>query len=230
MIDRDINFNAKRFLLLTTLICVVFFVIVIKAFEYLPDNSNNEIPRTNKFVADNPVKTNVEKEIDNQETNEENIKDNEAKKDLNVNISADETVPELEGIEVPKQILDNQENSNPKLSSADTTENTIEQLFKNATVFKNKQEYVSAINEYKKIPEITQDKSIVAKSYEEIATVYGILKKYGTALAYAQKAYNLSPSSSREFLLARLYYKTGDTEKANHRIHNVLQRDFAQDR
>ena len=56
------------------------------------------------------------------------------------------------------------------------------------------------------------------------------MKRYGTALSYAQKAYNTYPTSSREMLLARLYYKTGDLDKATKRMNNVLQRDFASDR
>ena len=44
------------------------------------------------------------------------------------------------------------------------------------------------------------------------------------------KAFNLSPNSHRELLLAKLYYKTGDTYKATQRINNILQREFADDK
>ena len=40
----------------------------------------------------------------------------------------------------------------------------------------------------------------------------------------------MDPTTSREILLARIYYKTGDIVKATQRINNVLQRDFAADR
>lgn len=69
-----------------------------------------------------------------------------------------------------------------------------------------------------------------ADLYEAASTSYGMAKRYGTALAYAQKAYNMSPSTNREVLLARLYYKTGDYSKANDRMNNVMRRDFIADR
>ena len=111
-----------------------------------------------------------------------------------------------------------------------TPEEKAEKAFLTAQKYKRDRQFVKALQEYQKIPAITNDTSMVARSYEEIATIYAIVKKYGTALSYAQKAYNMSPSSSREMLLARLYYKTGDIDKATRRINNVLQRDFSSDR
>ena len=84
--------------------------------------------------------------------------------------------------------------------------------------------------EYLKVPSLTDDKSSIATSYEGIASIYAARHKYGSALSYATRAYNMSPSSSRELLLARLYYKTGDMEKATRRINNILHRDFSDDR
>jgi hypothetical protein len=63
-----------------------------------------------------------------------------------------------------------------------------------------------------------------------MADVYGIVKRYGTALSYAQRAYNAAPTTSREMLIARLYYKTGEIDKATKRVNNILQRDFSNDR
>ena len=103
-------------------------------------------------------------------------------------------------------------------------------IFLDAEKLKKDKQYVKAIEEYQKISTVTNDTNTVAKSYEEIATIYAIVKRYGTALSYAQKAYNMSPSSSREMLLARLYYKTGDMDKARRRVNNILQRDFSADR
>ena len=71
-------------------------------------------------------------------------------------------------------------------------------------------------------------KVLFAVNNDEISDA--IVKKYGSAMSYAQKAYNLSPSTNRELLLARLYYKTGDVDKATKRVNNILQRDFSIDK
>ena len=107
---------------------------------------------------------------------------------------------------------------------------TPESLMDKASALRRDRDYVKAIEMYKKAAELSGDSAIQAKCYEEMAMLYGMVKRYGTALAYAQKAYNLSPSTSRELLLARLYYKTGDIDKATRRVNNILQRDFTVDR
>ncbi len=104
-----------------------------------------------------------------------------------------------------------------------------ESLIKQAENLKNDHDYAGAIDLYKRAAELSEDSAIQAECYEEMAMLYGMIKRYGTALAYAQKAYNLSPSTDRELLLARLYYKTGDTDKAARRVNNILQRDFTVD-
>ena len=121
----------------------------------------------------------------------------------------------------PMESIDNQEL---------TPEEQVEKVFATAYKLRSEKQFVKALEEYKKIPELTSDSNLVARSYEETATIYAIVKRYGTALSYAQKAYNMSPSSSREMLLARIYYKTGEIDKATTRINNVLKRDFAADR
>lgn len=107
---------------------------------------------------------------------------------------------------------------------------TPESLMDKASALRRDRDYVKAIEMYKKAAELSGDSAIQVKCYEEMAMLYGMVKRYGTALAYAQKAYNLSPSTSRELLLARLYYKTGDIDKATRRVNNILQRDFTVDR
>ena len=91
---------------------------------------------------------------------------------------------------------------------------------------KNNQQYINALSEYEKAVSKADENSLKALCYDDIALIYAHTKRYGTALAYAQKAYNTYPTTSREVLLARLYYKTGDVEKAINRVNNVLKRDF----
>ena len=97
----------------------------------------------------------------------------------------------------------------------------------NARKFRNNNKYAEAVAEYQNIISNTEDKALQAQCYEEVAIMYATLQKYGSALSVAQKAYNTKPSTSREVLLARLYYKSGNIDKATSRINNILRRDFS---
>ena len=96
-----------------------------------------------------------------------------------------------------------------------------------ARKLRNDKKYIEAVTEYQEIISNTEDKALQALCYEEVAVMYASIKKYGSALSVAQKAYNTQPSTSREVLLARLYYKSGNIDKATTRINNVLRRDFS---
>ncbi len=224
----NIDFNSKKFLLLLIVVCVVFFVLVIKAFEYIPDSEN---PINTVQHADNINQPNEEepKEADNG-------KDIQEKKSEKIRLysanSSYSDVPEMEEIDAPPGVT-------PEVSK------TVEKATTNSEITDEEKIYISlgkaqklrkegklseALAEYNSVISLTQDKSIQAASYEGIATLYAASRKYGTALSYATKAYNIFPSSSREILLARLYYKTGDMDKATKRVNNVLHREFTEDR
>lgn len=234
--------NSKKFLVLLVLICVVFLIVIIKAFEYIPVTDDDAIiSRNNIENINKPAQDEAE-----QATNEN--AENKEKKTLDITLTPDfvqkpktetpkeEKVAEsLENItDLPSDAVEANSDGSDAVQAEKkvelTPEEKAEKTFLTAQKYKRDRQFVKALQEYQKIPAITNDTSMVARSYEEIATIYAIVKKYGTALSYAQKAYNMSPSSSREMLLARLYYKTGDIDKATRRINNVLQRDFSSDR
>ena len=234
--DKNISSNSKKFLVMLLLICVVFLVVIIKAFEYIPVTdkdaviSRNNIENINKPAPDS-------EETASENENAENVE----KKTLDINLTPDfvekpkteplkeeKVVEPLENItDLPKDAVEANSEAKPVEL---TPEEKAEKVFITAQKYRKDRQFVKALEEYQKIPTITNDTATVARSYEEIATIYAIVKRYGTALSFAQKAYNMSPSSSREMLLARLYYKTGDIDKATRRINNVLQRDFSSDR
>ncbi len=233
--NKDIDFNSKRFLIILLIICVVFFILIIKAFEYLP-NSENNIRSANIEEINRPSVTDEEK---NEEKNESKVEEDKtaeeqpSKKTLNIKLP--QPNDDIEIIEPPVGV-------NPDLtapvSSAETetknaeltTEQKIAETFYLANKYKTNGQYEKALGEYRKIAVLTDDKNNIAASYEGIASIYGVQHKYGTALSYATRAYNMSPSSSRELLIARLYYKTGDIDKATKRINNILHRDFTEDK
>ena len=234
--NKYIESNSKKFLIMLLLICVVFLVVIIKAFEYIPVTdkdaviSRNNIENINKPAPDS-------EETASENENAENIE----KKTLDINLTPDfvekpktEPLKEEKVVEPLENITDLPKDAAEANSEAKpvelTPEEKAEKIFITAQKYRKDRQFVKALEEYQKIPTITNDTATVARSYEEIATIYAIVKRYGTALSFAQKAYNMSPSSSREMLLARLYYKTGDIDKATRRINNVLQRDFSSDR
>lgn len=230
--NRYEEFNSKKFLILTLIICVTFFIVIARAFQYIPNTDTNQITQPkiediNSTSDSTSEEENVTKKDETATTEKEN---NEQKTPVEIkeNVSVPQTQNEgLENIEdLPKEAVTENTSTEPEL----TPEEKAEKAFFSAQKYKKEKQYVKALEEYRKISEITNDTTIIARSYEEIATIYAIVKRYGTALSYAQKAYNMSPSSSREMLLARLYYKTGDIDKATRRINNVLQRDFSADR
>lgn len=236
--NKYIESNSKKFLIMLLLICVVFLVVIIKAFEYIPVSDDDAVISRNNIE-------NINKPAQNSEdtASDESTEENAEKKSLDVNLTPDivektktETAKEDKVVEPLENITD-LPSETVSANSSDVTkpveltpEEKAEKAFIKAQKYRKDRQFVKALEEYQQIPTITNDTVTVAHSYEEIATIYAIVKRYGTALSYAQKAYNMSPSSSREMLLARLYYKTGDIDKATRRINNVLQRDFSSDR
>ena len=221
------EFNSKKFLILTLVVCVAFFVVIARAFQYIPNQDNNRIVQP-KIEDINSVSNSSSEEEENATENEATTPaEEEQKAPVEKEKVSQKPSEELENIEdLPKEAAAENAPTEPEL----TPEEKAEKAFFTAQKYKKEKQYVKALEEYKKISEITNDTATIARSYEEIATIYAIVKRYGTALSYAQKAYNMAPSSSREMLLARLYYKTGDIDKATRRINNVLQRDFSADR
>ena len=230
------EFNSKKSLIIILVICVLFLVLIIKAYTYLPDSSENSriAAQNNIEQTESSFQSSDEDAAESQEENDN--KQEENSKNLKVSLPAPDKITEIEdqseATKVENELssieteLPNTEEKQQELSP----EEQAEQILIQGDKYKKDKQYVKALEEYNKIFSITKDTYYVAKSYEEIATIYAIVKRYGTALSFAQKAYNMSPTSSREMLLARLYYKTGDIDKATQRINNVLRRDFAADR
>ena len=71
--------------------------------------------------------------------------------------------------------------------------------------------------------DVSADKALC---YDNLALIYAVTKRYGSAIIAAQKAYNAQPNINREFMIARLYYKTGKIEEAQNRILYILRKEF----
>lgn len=191
--NREISSNSKKFLGLLIAICVVFFILVAKAFQYLPDSSEKNVVKHAQIDEINkPAPSEIQQEKNaEEETAEEKTLDIQLPYPTSeeVNNSADLDTPPVAAAPAqpvatePMESINNQEL---------TPEEQVEKVFATAYKLRSEKQFVKALEEYKKIPELTSDSNLVARSYEETATIYAIVKRYGTALSYAQKAYNMS--------------------------------------
>lgn len=206
-----IDIKMLRALILVVLLFIVFGAAITKKTQYLPSKEN---PNMQSVVDVQP-----NDEIINKDSNTENVQE-----------SANENKSETVSVE-SKEVVSDTKSDLPELDKV--TENNSEILdneaispFDNAIKLKNEKKYQEALNQFVEIAKNNNDDKLKSSCYEEISQIYALNKKYGTALSYAQKSFNLNPNTRRELLLARLYYKTGDITNATKRVNNILQRDF----
>ena len=232
------DIGSKKFLLIMIIILLFFFLLIVKAFDFLADQDVVDEKSRIEDVTKAIEMRNNNPENNNEKNSEEDIstKNNSEEKSLDIKLQIPKNTEYKEEIITDVQPVNNIEGLEPigavdsKSSKELSSEEEIELMFLTAQKYTNEKQYVKALEEYNNIKEKTSDTALVARCYENMAGIYAIVKRYGTALSYAQKAYNLSPSTSREMLLARLYYKTGEIDKATKRVNNILQRDFSLDR
>lgn len=206
-----IDVKMLRALILVVLLFIVFGAAITKKTQYLPSKEN---PNMQSVVDVQP-----NDEIINKDSNTENVQE-----------SANENKSETVSVE-SKEVVSDTKSDLPELDKV--TENNSEIIdneaispFDNAIKLKNEKKYQEALNQFVEIAKNNNDDRLKSSCYEEISQIYALNKKYGTALSYAQKSFNLNPNTRRELLLARLYYKTGDITNATKRVNNILQRDF----
>lgn len=215
--------KITKFLLIIAGICTLFTVVVMHAYQYLPQEP------TKYYSQENTV----------QNTSQETLENNNPEKDFakssqeeNIELEQLERVREeayLRRLEQEREIERNRDREKIRAQFNNDESYSQEDLLKRAERLKDKGDYSEAIKSYQEALNTANEKE-KAFCYEQIATIHAIEKHYGTALSFAQKAYNIYPNTQREILLARLYYKTGNIDKATNRINNILKRDFEQDR
>lgn len=220
------DLQSAKFVGIIMGICFIFIMVIWNAFNYLPSKEDNNMA-TNQEInlpADEEQKENTQN--DEKVQNDEDDERVEVKTDAQVKVfDSQKNIKELEPLE---PVYDNTSDRNvPSNSDIQNNEDPLDTALNNARNYSKEHKYASSISEYQKAISLTNDNSVKAQCYENIAKIYGTTKRYGSALSAAQKAFNTEPSTSREVLLARLYYKTGDVDKATNRINNVLKRDFS---
>ena len=238
--------KSKKSLGILILICVIFLILIIKAYSFLPDSNesskniyDSRNSQVEKAIQDNEA--NIEEEEENNEINNETIQKEQDEEIIRKERERQriEEIKKRRIEEIENEHLKNINTTETELRSSETTtidqkeidiDEQYEELFSEASKLYTEKQYVKSLEVYQKAANIVTDKEMQAKCYEQMSIIYATVKKYGTALAFAQKSFNASPTTAREILLARLYYKTGNIDKATTRVNNVLKRDFSADK
>ena len=234
------NLESAKFVSIIIGICLIFVMVVWHAFGYLPNkSSNNQLPQEEVVASE---EQNLEEESERAEQIEELSEDDEAYKER---IAAEEArlqeearareiqhqrareAEEVRNVE-PLESISDDEINNQETIKADNKfeEQDLSAMLNKAQEYVGGEKYALAISECQKALNIAPSAEEKALCLEKMAEIYAIQKRYGSAMSAAQKAFNAAPNTRREVLLARLYYKTGDVNRANARMSNVLKRDF----
>ena len=227
--DKNFDFNSKKYMILLILICLVFVIMIVKAFEYLPENEPVDTNDIEIEHINTPSK--VSPYVKNKAENTEEQKPAPAQKSGVLYKSRDSLASEtiIEEIDAPPGAVEESapaeminENQRSQLSPEELALKSII----NARKYFNSGNLTSSLEEYKKAIDLTNDTEIQAEAYEGISLLYAKNKKYGTALSFATKAYKSSPSISREVLIAKIYYSAGKIDTAVAKLNQMLRQGF----
>ena len=222
----NFDFNSKKYLILLVIICIVFAILIIKAFDYLPDTDNVdtadvEIENINSSADINTTVKKPASEAKSKPIQKSGVLYRSAD-----SISQDTNIDEIDapygvGEEVfPEDNIS--DNSNEKVSPDVLALKAI----LNGKKYADAGNFPAANDQYKKALELSSDKEINAQANEGIAILYARSKKFSTALSFANKAYELSPSSDRELLIVKIFYNAGKTEAASARLNQMVKNGF----
>ena len=233
--NNNLDINSKKFLIILVVMILAFVLLIIKAFDIM--GKANEDPLRPQVNMSEVGELGDDNQATDGQQNENNTANINTDVEHHVSFVEEEQQKESQPAEttntqtITEPLAPINENNNVEESKPTslTKAQETELMFLDAQKLKDEKQYVKALEEYKSILEKNIDSNTNARCYEEMAGIYSIVKRYGTALSYAQKAYSIAPSSNRELLIARLYYKTGYIDKATKKIDNILQRDFSVD-
>ena len=235
------DFNSKKYMFLLILICLIFTIFVIKAFDYLPKQqvvvtdtqnqvstvqSSTEVNNNNEIDGEQVENSNIEIKTKKNQKSGVLYKRQNSLHDENSVSQNDNSFEEIDApIGAAEEALPNT-NSDDRVSNENKLSN--EELALKAIITGRKcyssGEYSSALEAYQKVAELTSDNELLAESYDGISELYAKNKRYSTALSFAGKAYKSSPTLAREFFIAKIYYMAGQTDTAVSRINNMLKR------
>ena len=224
--NNNFDFESKKYIILLVIVCIAFAILILKAFDYLPEENLDKVnlPQEEEIVREKVTNPEDNTKQQQRETTTEKI--NQDKKSGVLYKSNDYEINSMfeEEIDIPRSPLDddmvqNSEDSQSKLSPAEIALKSII----NARKYANVEDYTNAIREYQNAAKITSDKDLRAEIFDGISLLYLKNKNYKTALSFAEKANESSPSFTREFVIAKIYYESGRTGDAINRINKILK-------
>ena len=237
--DNNFDFNSKKYMILLVIVCSLFAILIIKAFDYLPDKnvyiSENE---KNQLIGSN-LSQNIKADENSADNNSENkdkaapaqksgvLYKNEALSEFTADEKPDDKI-QFEEIDAPKSVIQEETPAKAQnnLSGELTPDESALKSIISAKKYVSAGDNTNALAEYMKAIELTKDPDILAESYDGLAELYAKNKKFGTSLTFATKAYKAAPTAQREFQIAKLYYAAGKTEEAVTRLNNLLKRNI----
>ena len=206
--------SSAKYILLILVIFIIFVSVLGNAFNKLPEKNKaateiSEVQELEGAVKEEEVGENSEIYSETEEESSIGNENNNGTEGSPIEIVPDEEL--ANAINAVDGLGENKAQETSKLEQA------------NALLYSN---YSDSIEAYKEVISTSEDVKEKASAYDGLAKAYALQKHYGSALSASQKAFNLEPNTSREMTLARLYYKTGDIDKATERVNNILRRDF----
>lgn len=242
------NPESMRFVSILVGLCLVFALIVRHAYSYIP--TDEKINTETSFDVVQPIRPlddlvnekfperlSTEHQYHKIHSNEENYQNVYRETQVhNTNSLASYDDVNLEKEERrAKRLEERKLNEIEKIQEVSQSEidsyqydkkQDFDKIIEKAKYYSSNKNYSSAIPEFKHAVTITENVEDKAFCYEKLAEIYAYAKQYDSALTAAKKAYELAPSVEREFLLARIYYKLGETGKASQHLKNVLKTDI----
>lgn len=228
---KNFDFESKKNLIIIALVCLLFAIFIMKAFEFIPKEDSAE--SSNNYTNIEQVTNENSNYMNTEEDSDAEVEEDYASEDEM------ETEEDIEEDEIVSEQEDNSNNQSTKAESSSGLEpletipegekgavSYISEQFADAENAVKQKNYIQAAKIYNTI--LTSNSSIEekAKSYEGLASVHALNGEYGNALSYAQRACELSSSPSRELLLAKIYEKLEEPELAKQHMDNILKQDF----
>lgn len=250
---QNFEFKSWKSLAILIAICVTFLILVIQAFQYIPEeNKNNKLVEQlveENFNEENAIEDNNEETIEttNNEEEEENQEEpartsHQSEKNwefrdssLDKYTNEEFTMPDPKRLVPPRGFehrntdLHNLESTIENSQDEDREEDSVKKLMeiqRKANEYKWQNDYANAIIQFESYLKLSQEQYQKLEAYDNLAILYAMKKNYEKAIYCAQQAYQIEASPEREFTLTKLYYKNGDVDKATKRINMIMQREF----
>ena len=183
--NNNYDFDSQKYMIILVVICALFAIAVIKAFDFLPEEQktqNVSIEEVNSTTQSDTSENTTSNNDISQENKEQSKNTESPKKKRGVLYSSNDTEWDdmsIQEIKAPKGV--NEEITEIEDTKANESSDTFDYSFQsllNGKKYKANGDYKNAIAEYKNVIEQTKNEEILAIAYEEMAGIDAAYKKY----------------------------------------------------